>query len=119
MPTSHGSLGTFVRDQRTFHKLLLEGKSVKGMTQERTNQLEALGFKWSIKATSHSCNNRMEQLREYKNEHGHLNVPAHNGSVGSFLKNQRTLHKLLREGKPAKGKTRERENQLKALGFKW
>jgi hypothetical protein len=74
VPRSHDSLGTFVNIQRKSRKLLLEGKSARGMTQERVTQLETLGFKWSIKATSLSWDDRMEQLREYKKEHGHVHV---------------------------------------------
>ena len=61
----------------------------------------------------------MEQLKEYKKEHGNLNVPARYGSVGNFVRDQQAFHKLLLEGKPAKGMTQERANQLEALGFKW
>ena len=60
----------------------------------------------------------MEELKEFKNEYGHLNVPKCYGSLGGFAAHRREYYKLLRAGKPALGMTQERANKLQALGFK-
>ena len=116
---SHGLLGGFVRNQWSYYKLLRAGKPAQGKSQERSNQLEALGFKWSIIATHQSWDDRMEQLNEYKKEHGHVNVPPRHGSLGMFLSYQRRNYKLLLAGKLANSMTQERAKKLEALGFKW
>ena len=65
IPNRYGSLGDFVGNQRASYKLLFEGNPANSTTQERANQLEALGFKWSINAKYLSWDDRMEQMREY------------------------------------------------------
>ena len=60
-----------------------------------------------------------QQLRDYIKDYGHLNVPAGYSSLGNCVKNQRSYHKLLFEGKPEFGMTQERAKELEALGFKW
>ena len=89
------------------------------MTQEGVNQLEALGFKWSIPDNCQSLDDRTGELREFKRDYGNLNVPRSHGFLGNFVHNQRNLYKLLLEGKPALGMTQERAKELEALGFKW
>ena len=87
------------------------------MTHERGEELEELGFKWSV--DNFTWEDRFEQLKTYGAHNGHVNVPANNGVLGTFVKAQRYLYKLLREGKYADGMTYERAKKLEGLGFKW
>ena len=84
VPNRYGSLGTFVGNQRARYKLLLKGKPTKCMIQERANQLEALGFKWSIAAPL-SWDDRMEQLKEYKKNMGTSMYHGVTGRLGIFF----------------------------------
>ena len=61
----------------------------------------------------------MEELKEFKNEYGHLNIPQKYSSLGGFVKYQRYLRELLLKGEPAVGMTTNRVKELDALGFKW
>lgn len=68
---------------------------------------------------------RMEQLAEYKKEHGNLLIPIrykHNPSLGKFVHNTREQYKLFHKMTPAGYKKRcsltaERIHQLHDLGF--
>eukprot|EP00571_Detonula_confervacea_P016952 CAMPEP_0172302726 /NCGR_PEP_ID=MMETSP1058-20130122/4390_1 /TAXON_ID=83371 /ORGANISM="Detonula confervacea, Strain CCMP 353" /LENGTH=1412 /DNA_ID=CAMNT_0013013315 /DNA_START=162 /DNA_END=4399 /DNA_ORIENTATION=- len=53
-------------------------------------------------------------LKQYKAEHGHVNVPYRNGKVGQFVQHQRQNYK-----KCSHNLTEERVNELESLGFKW
>ena len=115
-PRKSGALGSFVNTQRKNYMRLLEGKLTEGMTHERAKELEALGFKWSIR--NHTWDERITQLKAYRDQNGHCNVPAKRGQLGIFVTKQRKCYKLLREGKPANGMTNERVKELEGLGFK-
>lgn len=73
---------------------------------------------------------RLQQLREYKDKHGDLLIPIRfkeNPSLGKFVHNTREQHKLYqkpptksRSGKAKKcSLTAERVRQLEELGFVW
>ena len=62
---------------------------------------------------------RIAELQSYTETNGHFDVPISYGSLGIFVSNQRRGHKLLLEGKPSLGMTRERAKKLEELGFKW
>ena len=74
-----------------------------------------------------SWEDRLQQLREYKEDHGDLLIPIRykdNPSLGKFVHNTREQYKLYQN--PAdKGKARrcsltaERVKQLEDLGFVW
>jgi hypothetical protein len=63
------------------------------------------------------------KLVQFKNEHGHCNVPqkykADTTSLGSWVDTQRQNYQKFQEGKPCKGMNDERIRKLEDLGFVW
>ena len=54
----------------------------------------------------------LNQLKSYKEEHGHCKVPAHRDKLGRWVTKQRTQHRLNKL-------TAGQEEQLNLLGFEW
>ena len=50
-------------------------KKLPSIMGERCDKLNDLGFLWDIKKANPSFEERMEQLRDFRREHGHLDVP--------------------------------------------
>lgn len=112
-------LGSWVKEQRRNFGLMKEGKS-SSMTEERVSQLNVLGFCWN--AYEALWLERFEELREYKNFHGHCLVPTRGGPenqrLGTWVHHQRQEYKLFTQGKPSR-MTKERMQSLEALDFVW
>jgi hypothetical protein len=111
------SLAHWVKRQRYQHRVKREGKH-STMTEERQGALESLGFIWD----SHSAGweERWNELREFKERHGHCKVPKkfpENPQLAVWVKCQRRQFKLFGEGKNSKMMTKERIKKLQILGF--
>ena len=65
-------LGYWVSTQRAEYKKFQAGET-SGMTAERIQRLEAEGFVWN--QLDDLWDTRFSELEEYKQEHGHCNVP--------------------------------------------
>ncbi len=79
------------------------------LSNDRIKQLESLGFAWSI--IDKKWNSFIIALKEFKNAHGHYNVP-YGSSLGTKVSNIREKYR--------KGKLQaERIKQLNDLGFTW
>lgn len=90
VPRKHpGGLGHWVEHQRRGGK---EGNPHRNA--EQTQKLEELGFRWDAERCSWV--ERFQQLQEFKEEHGHCNVPQkHPGGLGQWVMNQRRGGKVL------------------------
>jgi Helicase associated domain len=134
-------LGTWVDTQRTAHKKLMKRRETlqgdpeildanadpsKGQihrfTDERIRRLESLGFVWSIRD---DWQKHYHELKEYKREHHHCNVPARyskNKRLGIWVSAQRQNFKLLHSD-PSTCRsiplTQQRIDMLNELGFTW
>lgn len=91
------------------------------LTHDRIQRLEELGFVWSLRDDWYK---HYEELKAFKREHGHCNVPAryqNNRRLGIFVSAQRQQYKALQQGKQAKNSrlTQDRINLLNELGFTW
>mmetsp|Transcript_22515 Transcript_22515/g.45340 ORF Transcript_22515/g.45340 Transcript_22515/m.45340 type:complete len:82 (+) Transcript_22515:145-390(+) len=64
----------WVKDQRTQYRLRREGKQ-SSMKNEKIRELEAIGFVWVLQAKV-KWEERLAQLKAFKEEHGHTNVPS-------------------------------------------
>jgi len=88
------------------------------MTEDRIRELEKIGFCWQVQADQWQT--RYEELRKYKNEHGHTNVRSddENRTLACWVKGQRRAYKRhVTTGKSPM--TPERMQKLKNLGFRW
>ncbi len=104
----YGELGTWVRNQRAAKRYN------RPIIAERGKRLDEIGFKWRLVEVN-SWESMFERLVEYKNTHGHCNVPQKWGAdkrLGKWVNSQRTQHK--------RGKvSAERQSQLESIGFVW
>ena len=69
--TANLQLGKWVGKQRYEYKLRKEDKKSQ-ITDDRVTKLESLGFEWSLNVP---WEERFEDLKAFKVEHGHCNVP--------------------------------------------
>jgi len=123
------SLGDWVIDQRFQYKRQRQGKS-SYMTPYKIEKLNALNFQWSLREGKRPWEEWMDQLRKYKEEHGHVNVSSKyepNMALGSFVNNQRTRYRVYQSakskgiggGRGSGGMTEEKIRELEELGFVW
>ena len=132
-------LGTWVETLRTQYTRLKRGRSSR-LTNERIRMLEDLGMEWEVKKAPSaavaddghspapqkptgrgSWETRFEELKAYKEVHGHANVPNNyppNKRLGSFVKKQREDYRLYNSGKHS-AMSPERIERLESLGFAW
>jgi hypothetical protein len=105
------------RQRREYQKLKLGEKA--NITQERVDKLNSIGFDWSPWDTKWQM--RVNQLLEYKREHGDCLVPVQyptNRQLGRWVSTQRKYRKLFNEGKATRI-TEKRIKQLTSIGFVW
>ena len=110
------SLYAFCRKMRLLRKH--PGKSTAALTDERIASLDALGFDWSNSGIK-SFEQRIEDLRAYKEKHGHVNVKEREDkSLYTFCK-----HTRYARNNPGKSGvvaiTDDRIAGLDELGFDW
>jgi Helicase associated domain len=101
----------------------------ESLTNERVKVLSSVGFVWDVVQADNDARwrKRYEELVEYKNIHGHCNVPQ-STDLGKWVKMQReNKHEtdLKREGKTPQRKkpkpclSEDRIAKLEAIGFQW
>ena len=132
-------LGSWVTSQRQAYRHFREGRSddgkLSGLTRERIDMLNAIGFSWVMRTMKDGTagdpwNERMEELKAYKAEHGTCNVPTRypqNPALGVWVGTQRTAYRFYQkakeEGTPIAsgyaGMDDERVQKLTELGFTW
>ena len=118
VPQRHGSLGTWISNQRSHYRLLKEGK-ISPMSDDRIRKLDSIDFQWISKRMQHDLwQNRLQELRRYKETHGSCNVPYRCGSLGTWISTQRHNYRLLKEGKSSP-MTDDRIRELESIGFQW
>ena len=98
------------------------------MTPEWVAKLDKLDFVWDRGQTGSTRQKeenalwdaRLEKVAAYKAAHGDYGVPkrwARDPRLGSWVKNQWGLKRLLHHDKPCKGMTTQRAAKLGALRF--
>jgi len=97
------------------------------LTEARIEALNALDFCWGLHAAPHTeWNVRFAELKRFKKQHKHCNVPKPypaNPALGVWVHTQRTEYaKFLANTNPNKNDcnlTRERMDLLNSIGFSW
>ena len=110
MPQKHpGGLGSWVARQRCDGK-----KGSQGCDTEQAQKLDELGFRWGLaRILSDRWEARFQQLKEFKKEHGHCDVPKkHPGGLGSWAALQRCEAR-------SQHRDAEQAQKLEELGFQW
>jgi len=139
------SLGRWVESQRKQYRQYIEAKesgSANGgpMNADRVALLEGVGFAWTVRKGSTkkkpgyrksglTWEQRLGQLRAYRQCNGDSNVPyhfEHEPQLGRWVANQRTQYQLYMKAKNSQdptttysSMTEERIVALEAIGFEW
>ena len=104
--------------QRKLWKMKQANSTIEcALTDEREERLESINFDWQ---TSHEYvwQSRLEQLKAYKQENGHLNLGKNDGDLGVWVDTQRTEMRFKKDGHHTH-LTDERIDELEKLGFRW
>ena len=106
VPKRHERLGRWVDTQRSRRK---QGK----LSEVRVKKLDDLGFNWgTARGILPTWDERYEELKHHKLEHGTCNISQSQGPLGDWVHNVRRRRK--------KGKISEEQIQrLDDLGFSW
>jgi len=104
-----------------------EVATTQGVSAETASRVKSDSTS-DIKARARSSTGKGEQwvrryheLKAYKEANGHCNVPkryADNPALGTWVSNQRSLRRIMLEGKPSH-MTPDRIQLLEDLGFDW
>ena len=117
----HKELYVWCCNQRQQYRQLMELGS-SSLTSERVSLLKSIGFLGqSASVQKNSWNERLEELKEYKRQYGHTNVPRRynrNHKLGRWVDTQRTSYRLLKLGKSSP-LTQDRIDMLNDIGFEW
>ena len=115
------SLGYWVNEQRFQYRRMIKGKS-SYMNENKVAQLNAINFKWSLRESKRPWQEWLEELRQYKAEHGNVNVPLkydRNIPLGSFVNNQRSEYRRYKSGSGRTSMTEAKVRDLERIGFMW
>ena len=102
-------LSSWVQHQRAEKKKKIKGEKSR-LSDEKEALLQSAGFIWSSKEWN--WRSRLNDLRIYKELHGHCSVPTKDDGLGAWVMTQR-----LQYGKKALSK--DRIEALNELGFIW
>uniref|UniRef100_A0A7S3P091 Helicase-associated domain-containing protein n=1 Tax=Amphora coffeiformis TaxID=265554 RepID=A0A7S3P091_9STRA len=117
-------------EQKPSPEEMLEAKAqnkpvVGRLTEDRIRRLNELGFVWSLRD---DWMKHYEELKQFKQEHGHCNVPARyskNRRLGIWVSAQRQQYKQMQSGPQEESGSRttplteDRIALLNELGFTW
>ena len=121
-PPDSGFLGQWViRIRRRYRKLQSGQRS--SLTQEQADRLTTWGFRWDTghkpgkqQSEKKTWDDRFQELLEFKNEYGDVNVPQKYGSLGGWVQRQRKEYVAMKDGKKH-NMTKEKLEKLKSVGF--
>lgn len=113
VPRSHANtkLASWVWIQRC-RRDKCYGKSGR-LTKDQIELLDRLGFRWD--AREEQWQKQLEQLKQFKEQHGHCNVELVADEDDNLLGWVNKQRSMLSKGKLDE----ERKNQLDAIGFSW
>lgn len=120
------ALGAFVSRQRTEYRKLKQGMQ-STLNDQRIQDLEAIGFNWSVRVSRTPWEERLNELKKFKAEHGHTNVPStysKNQPLAYWVFKQRGQHRVYMDNLTRGEKvichiTPERIAMLDDIGFEW
>ena len=123
----NSALGAFVNRQRTEYRKKQQGIH-SSLTEERMESLNELGFKWQMRVSRTPWEQRLRELREFKERHGHCNVPStwsENQPLAYWVFKQRGQYRMYKQGVESGTRnsrcsmTADRIAQLDLIGFEW
>jgi len=102
--------------QRNEYKKLKLGTPNR-LSAVRLQKLTDLGFNFSPRNPYVKWEKRVEQLKAWKQQHGHLRIPVTDPELGEFVARQRVDYQKYLEGKETLGMNAERAQDLESLDF--
>jgi hypothetical protein len=113
-------LGQWVVRQRFLYRQHPIGEAKSSLSEERIRLLNDLNFQW-VTRSEEIWNERMSELREFKQHHGHALVPRNypnNPQLSSWVATQRKNYNRRLDGKSSP-LTMTRVKELDEIGFVW
>jgi hypothetical protein len=107
----------WITNQRLEYRKLKQGKPCK-LTATRIMRLTELGFEFMQRGSYQNWNARIEQMKRFKEQNGHLNIPTSHEELGEFISRQRFDYRKQLEGVKT-AMTEERIQILTDLGFQF
>ena len=101
---------------RTTTKTTLTANKSK-LTAQQIQRLNDIGFTFRPKRAYASWNQRLEELRSFRRDHGHARVPTSHPTLGSWVHAQRRDYKRYRIDDAGSKMTDERLGELEKLDF--
>jgi hypothetical protein len=108
-------LAEWQKFQRQQRKLFVKGKHSQ-LTPERVVMLEKIGFVWEARIDA--WESHYQNLKRFKETHGHIYVPVANTVLSQWVKRQRKQYKKYEKGQES-SLTKDRVDRLNKLGFIW
>mmetsp|Transcript_11264 Transcript_11264/g.23018 ORF Transcript_11264/g.23018 Transcript_11264/m.23018 type:complete len:394 (+) Transcript_11264:95-1276(+) len=130
LSSEDGDLGKWCKNQRKYYNQPADRPAhvTPAVAEGRLKLLDEIGFDLSYKEQSKifqgAWDAKFAELVQYKNEHGHCNVPNTPGEhrqLGRWVMKQRGYYQAMLDGDRAnqKGMTQERVDRLTEIGFCW
>lgn len=113
------SFAEWIHRQRTAFASMEKEKTPNPLVKERMDKLEELGFNFTVH--SDKWMDHWKMLKEYRDKHGHVQVPTHyadNPKLGRWVHTQRHQRRLHQKFKKS-CMTQERVDLLDQLQFSW
>jgi hypothetical protein len=113
------SFAEWIHRQRTAYASMEKEKTPNPLVKERMDKLEELGFNFTVH--SDKWMDHWKMLKEYRDKHGHVQVPTHyadNPKLGRWVHTQRHQRRLHQKFKKS-CMTTERVELLDQLQFSW
>ena len=120
----HGHLNVKTKDDKSLAKFCINtrcsrnnpGRNSIKLTEDHIASLDALGFDWKPKERTILSEQRIEDLRAYKEKHGHLNIrQSEDKSLNGFC----LRVKKSRNGSGTRTLTDDQVDALNELNFDW
>lgn len=121
----HPELAQFTKKMREYYRLQKTGQyRGKLLTPERVKELEDIGFEWEVrKVPNKTFEQRMHDLKSFKEKNGHCNVPRvykEDVSLGRWCHVMRCSYWQVKVNKKPMYKIQPEEiQQLEDVGFLW
>ena len=120
--SEYSKLATWIYQQQKEYRKFKEGKGTSSkLTADHVVKLNDIGFAFERREKFLSWEERLEQLRQFKAQHGHLKVPTQHPELGQFTSKMRRECREFTDGKPdmkiSADTMRKRIADLTELGF--
>lgn len=114
-PKQSSDLARWAKKQRREYANLQEGKP-SSLTASRMLRMNNIGFKFDMNKKASIWKAKVDALREFKRENGHVQIPVSHPTLGKFVDRTRQEYKNRQEGKYST-LSDERLKELSELGF--